>query len=34
MNIENIHDALNLLDDDMIEAVEQLRNEKSQSINK
>ena len=34
MNIENIHDALNLLDDDMIEAVEQLRNEKPQSINK
>lgn len=30
MNIENIHDALNLLDDDMLEAVDKLRNEKTQ----
>lgn len=32
MNIDNIHDALNLLDDDMIEAVDKLRNEKTQII--
>lgn len=31
MNIDNIHDALGLLDDDMIEAVDKLRNEKMQS---
>lgn len=30
MNIDNIHDALNYLDDDMIEAVDNLRKEKSQ----
>lgn len=30
MNIENMHDALNHLDDDMIEAVDKLRNEKTQ----
>lgn len=32
MNIENIHDALNLLDDEMIETVDKLRNEKTQII--
>lgn len=29
MNIDNIHDALNLLDDDLIETVDKLRNEKT-----
>ena len=32
MNIENIHDALNLLDDEMINVVGQLRGEKSKNI--
>lgn len=32
MNIDNIHDALNLLDDDMVETVDKLRNEKAQII--
>lgn len=32
MNIENIHDALNLLDDEMIETVQKLRAEKTQII--
>ena len=32
MNIENIHDALNLLDDEMINVVGQLRGEKSKDI--
>lgn len=32
MNIENIHDALNLLDDEMIETVDKLRKEKTQII--
>lgn len=32
MNIDHIHDALNLLDDDLIETVEKLRNEKTHII--
>lgn len=34
MNIDNIHDALNLLDDDIIEEVDKLRNKGKQSRQK
>lgn len=34
MNIDNMHDALNLLDDDLIEGVARLRNEKMQTMQK